>query len=158
MAVNLELLNSTLARIKELPQEYRQSTWVSQAENNVCGTTMCFAGHAAVLAGAEIPNPKKHSIVDWFVAEDENNSYLNLDDAYYSNGDTPNQHVQDFATKALGLTYKQREYLFEADRTMDQIEQAVHELNTYGEILSYDDDPCECGCEDDDYYEDYDGD
>lgn len=147
MTVNLELLNDTLKVIKLNPELHGQSTWVSKAEHTTCGTTMCFAGHAAVLAGAEIPDPKKHTIDDWFVAKDENNSYLNMSQVYYANDAVPNQHVQDFATKALGISSEERDYLFEADRTMDEIELAVQELNETGEIQTMWE-------EDEDYYDD----
>lgn len=153
MTVNLELLNATLEMIKANPDKYDQNSWVKTDEYSPCGTTMCFAGQAAVLAGAEIPDPKKHNIVDWFVSKDEKKSYLNIDDVYYGNNEVPSEHVQDFATRELNLSFEEREYLFECDRTIEEIERAVRELNETGRIQTmwhddeddYDyDDYCDC--------------
>lgn len=44
MAVNMDLIALTLGKIITTPEEWKQSTWR-------CGTGMCFAGHAAAIAG-----------------------------------------------------------------------------------------------------------
>lgn len=41
---NIELLEQTMRHIKDYPEAHDQSHWM-------CGTTACFAGWAAVLAG-----------------------------------------------------------------------------------------------------------
>lgn len=135
--VNKELLQDTLDWIKAKPQEYAQNNWIQSAEESPCGTRMCFAGHAAVLAGAENPDPKKHFIGDWFVKNDENKSYLSQKTVgKYDAKDY--MHVQVFATKALGLTAPEAAYLFGADRTVAEIEVAVGELLDYDAILTFD--------------------
>lgn len=161
MTVNLELLNKTLDIIKVKPEEYDQNTWVSKDEDSPCGTTMCFAGHAAILAGAEIPDPKKHIVQDWYVKLSDN-SYLNYQDTSAVNYNEYT-HVQFFAQKALGITSEEQDWLFHSDRTVEEIERAVAELNEYGQIVNmgwyddddyddyddyYDDEPCDCGCND----------
>lgn len=149
--VNKELLKLTLDTIQAKPSEYYQGTWVSTTESNVCGTTMCFAGHAAVLAGAEIPNPKKHYVADWYVGKD--GQYMNWREAEAANfGDY--QSVAVFARNALGLSYEDSDYIFDGDRTEDEIVAAVDDLINDREIAgryTYVDDeddygPCPC-CE-----------
>lgn len=49
--VNVELLKETLQVIEKNPHNYDQSNWVRKDSQNVCGTAMCIAGHAAVLSG-----------------------------------------------------------------------------------------------------------
>jgi|SRR5687768_6894074 len=132
--VNVELLKETLEIIEKNPQNYDQSNWVRKDSNNVCGTAMCFAGHAAVLAGAEVPDPKKHNINDWYIMEDENKSYLNYMqyDALY--GDANAISVRTFATEALGIRWEEADYLFDGDRSLDEIRYAVNELVETGEL------------------------
>lgn len=151
--VNKELLQETLAWIKTKPADYNQGNWVQKAEESPCGTQMCFAGHAAVLAGAENPDPKKHFIGDWYVKNDESKSYLNWLDIQKESRSNYT-HVQEFATNALGLTAADASYLFGADRTVEEIEVAVEELLEYGNIQTFgysDEDRYYC-CEDCDGY------
>lgn len=44
---NVDLLKRTLDQIVKFPETHSQGTWH-------CETTMCIAGHAAVLAGAKL--------------------------------------------------------------------------------------------------------
>ncbi len=130
MTYNKELLKQTLQRIKTVPMEYNQGHWVKVEEANVCGTTMCFAGHAAILAGAEVPDPKKHVVADWYVAKDDSNSYLNWRQAEAKDCQEY-ETVSQFAQRALGLNWDEQDYLFDADRTVEEIEEAVQSVLTY---------------------------
>ncbi len=49
--LNIPLLRKTMEYIEANPLEWDQSSWAS---NTPCGTTMCFAGTAAFLAGADL--------------------------------------------------------------------------------------------------------
>lgn len=48
---NVEKLEAVLDYIRTHPDEHDQSTWAGKGP---CGTTLCFAGTAVVLAGYEI--------------------------------------------------------------------------------------------------------
>lgn len=147
--VNKGLLKNTLDLIKLKPAEHDQAQWVTTAENSTCGTTMCFAGHAAVLSGAaEIPDPKKHLIDNWYVGND--GKYLNyFDRQYMSSADaTP---VAKVAQRELGLTDEQADYLFGPDLDVEDLDDAVDDLLNDREISAlsayYDDDyegSCTC--------------
>jgi hypothetical protein len=151
--VNKELLKNTLDLIKLKPAEHDQAKWVTLAEWTTCGTTMCFAGHAAVLSGAaEIPDPKKHSIDDWYVGKD--GEYLNY---YQMQSLSPYEFtsVAKVAQVQLGLTGDQADYLFGPDLDVEDLENAVDDLLNDREIaaLLYDEDDedddddwdaCEC--------------
>lgn len=132
--LNRELLKKTMAIVKYKPEQHDQHDWVMLDEESPCGTTMCFAGHAAVLAGAEIPDPKKHRIENWYVGP--NGEYINADqrfgyDAVYGLG------VGEYAANALGLPSVEADYLFNPDREVEDIEVAVEELLEHGQILTY---------------------
>jgi hypothetical protein len=47
-SVNVDLLQRTLDYIEEHPEEWDQYLW---GHKTPCGTTFCFAGHAALLSG-----------------------------------------------------------------------------------------------------------
>lgn len=145
--LNKELLKETLDIIKLKPSEYDQTSWVRVEEANVCGTAMCFAGHAAILAGAEAPDPKKHYVADWYV-NNSDKAYLNWQQYDAAEWGTATS-VARFAQAALGLDYDQADYIFDGDRTVDEIEHAVNTLIETGDYVPpssyYDED-------DDDYY------
>lgn len=146
--VNKELLKNTLDLINANPETHHQANWVRVEPANVCGTVMCFAGHAAVLAGAEIPDPKKHKVADWYVGKD--GQYLNYEQAG-ADGDFNYVAVSDYARKALGLSNEQANYLFGPDLDRDDLYVAVQELLNDEEIsamqyMDDDDDYGDCPC------------
>src|SRR4051812_40565249 len=84
MIRNKELLQRTIDYIEAHPEEWDQTEWR-------CGTSMCFAGHAAILAGCE-----------W---RDETGSFVllpDMEDRQYHDGNQA--HVDDAARFMLGLT------------------------------------------------------
>lgn len=146
--VNKELLKNTLDLINAKPETHDQSNWVLVEPSTVCGTTMCFAGHAAVLAGVEIPDPKKHEVADWYVGK--NGEYLNWKQADKVDF-SARRPVAEFARDALGLNSEQADYLFGPELDREDLEEAVNELLNDEPIsrMGYD--------EDEDDYDDYDG-
>lgn len=147
--LNKELLQKTMNLINAKPETHDQANWVFETSNSPCGTTMCFAGHAAVLAGAEIPDPKKHLVSDWYVGE--GGKYLNYLD--YNNLESRKRDeatsVAFYARQALGLDYEQAEYLFGHDLSREDLEDAVEELVSTGmlsDIDFYDDSDEYCDC------------
>lgn len=145
--VNKELLKTTLDLIKVKPEEHNQNNWVNTSLYSPCGTTMCFAGHAAVLSGAEIPDPKKHHVDDWYVGP--NGEYINWSQKQYL---TPSEFtpIGNFAQQKLGLSTEQADYLFGPDIDVEDIEAAVYDLMNDRDIAGlyneddYDDDHCPC--------------
>jgi hypothetical protein len=142
--VNVPLLKATMAIIDMKPEEHDQSNWVEVTEESPCGTTMCFAGHAAVLAGAEIPNPKKHDIRGWYL--DKQLNYLNSETGYYND---EARTVGSFSMEQLGIDERTANYLFDATLSTAGLRHAVDELIEFGEIRTWEDPFRE---ESDDYY------
>lgn len=154
--VNKDLLQKTMDLINAKPETHDQNQWVVTDTHSPCGTTMCFAGHAAVLAGAEIPDPKKHSVSDWYV--DKDGKYLNRNSYNNLKGRARDEatSVAFYARTALGLDYDQAEYLFGPDLSREDLEEAVQELIETGSldrVESYYDDSCSC-CDESWYDED----
>lgn len=146
MAVNRELIKNTMELIKATPEVHHQANWVNTSAASPCGTVMCFAGHAAVLAGAEIPDPKKHQISDWYVGT--NGEYRNWTQAYEMKA-SENTPVATFAKDAMGVSHREADYMFEPERQVSELELAVAELVEHGQILTFNEHY-------DDDYDDYD--
>lgn len=103
MAVNKELLLQTLAYIEEHPEEWRQGRWR-------CGSTACFAGHAALLAGAE-----------WLHKKEINQAT----DEKVRAPDGAVEWVNDYAKHVLGLTTDVAEALFHGNNTLSDLRRIV---------------------------------
>jgi len=61
-ALNRELLERTLLRIGDHPEDWNQQTWATDDPSelppgNECGTAFCMAGHAVLEAGGTIVWP-----------------------------------------------------------------------------------------------------
>jgi hypothetical protein len=118
MTKNIELLSKAMDRILENPQNHDQTAWIARKYDEaggICGTTMCLAGHVAVQAGAQMPNPLD---LDWDGAwyldkHGKMRSYHEIwnEDEDYTNPDGIRE-VAFWAADQLGLTYEEREYLF----------------------------------------------
>ena len=93
MSGNLALLNATMDFIKANPNKHDQNSWI----NTSCGTTMCFAGHAAALSGAEVP---KTDEVRWALNDDGK-----IDEF-------EGQGVEYWAGDKLGMTADERNFIF----------------------------------------------
>lgn len=136
--VNKELLKATIDVINAKPELHDQANWVRIEEENVCGTAMCFAGHAAILAGAEAPDPKKHYVADWFIAK--GGKYLNWKEADAADADEQIVSVASYARNALGLDFETSDYMFDGDRTREELTEAVDDLLNDRPVVVYDDD------------------
>lgn len=123
MEKNIKLLNETLDFIKTNPKLHHQGDWVeagqTEAEYQACETTMCFAGHAALLAGGTFDKTIWFDEFEWEVDEEtgQHKGYADDDDSLI--------HVSTFAAEKLGLNDDERCYLFDSSRTIQDIEKAV---------------------------------
>lgn len=148
--INVPLLKKTLKFIVENPKSWNQASWQSQ-----CGTTCCFAGHAALLDGAEIK--ARPTDVDYstrvITGRLEAAAAAAPGAAYYVRSaltkeeiaavaqaranatcntvQTPTgryTEIRAYAKKALGLTEKQACDLFAEDNTLDDLKEKVAAL------------------------------
>jgi len=106
MSVNVELLKKTLAHIEAHPEEWNQLEW--------CGTSCCFAGHAALLSGSSrVIDTEGAPVVLW---------------ARVRRPDGKLAHVWDVAEQELGLDEARAERLFQADNTIEDLRRIVSDL------------------------------
>lgn len=106
---NYPLLRKTLEHIEAHPEEHNQMYW---GEKTACGTTLCFAGHAVLLAGAEPV---------WMTYGDS--------EAFYMNTVTMNgmdETTEFAATDLLGLTYEEGVTLFSDCTTLRDVQKVVN--------------------------------
>jgi hypothetical protein len=126
---NIELLRKTREFMEANPRVHNQSTWISfsdAAESNMCHTTMCTAGHAAVMAGAEVPTYDEYLEMGW-ILNDEGKL------AYYGEG------VASWAGAKLGLNDDEHNYLFfcmRKESLFERIDQLI-QLWEAGEQFEY---------------------
>lgn len=105
---NVEKLEAVLDYIRTHPEEHNQSTW---AEKTACGTTLCFAGTAAALAGHQ------------FVWDEFSN------DAYLCRAQSGKvEYVAAVAVRELDLTDAQADALFIHSSTFDEVERTVKDI------------------------------
>lgn len=118
---NVNLLQGTLAYIEANPETWNQGEWV-------CGTTMCFAGHAVALSGIHV----------------DGNTYIpirNLPDDLRSHYEGMNSvHVARLAAKLLDISDGETpdwdepamewdsDRLFYGDNTLEELREIVDEL------------------------------
>lgn len=109
---NYPLLRKTLEHIEAHPEEHDQRYWGLKGP---CGTTMCFAGHAVVLAGLK----PIWSNTDWSTLKDENlmAAVVEQDGSRWS--------VREGAARALGLDPDEDEELFFSCGTLDEVREVV---------------------------------
>lgn len=112
---NVALLNQTLAHIEAHPEEWKQASWH-------CGTTACFAGHAAILDGGEWEDA--HS--DMLLARDDDPREFVYD------GNPAVIDIEDRARWILGLTNDQAAELFEGRNSLDDLREQVAKLTGSG--------------------------
>lgn len=98
--LNVPLLRKTLEHIEAHPEEHDQCTWRSP-----CGSTMCFAGHAAVINGAAM-----------------------VGEAVVLTPEGDERPVSTYAAKILGLTCGEAEELFYDCSYLDEVRVVVTDL------------------------------
>lgn len=94
---NVELLTRVLAHIETEPDSWKQESFRYHDELSACATAFCFAGHAAVMTGAQVP---AYRWTDWSLAEDG------------TVDEDSDVHVADWARVKLGLTEPEAAALF----------------------------------------------
>lgn len=107
--LNAELLRKTMDWVDQHPETHDQGKWFDLTP---CGAKYCFAGHAAILAGAQEPTHLTVSQM-WFIDVDG----VAVDS--YIPGAT--RSVEQHAQRVLGLTSGQAGYLFDADRSRAEL-------------------------------------
>lgn len=127
---NLELLKATREFILKNPAKHDQADWIEVREEQ-CNTTMCFAGHAAVLAGAEQPR----DFFSWRV--DEDGKLTEVVNGYRSGG----MLIEDYAREKLGMTYAEAEWIFycmDNSTVLNRIDQLVEAWESGEDVDTYD--------------------
>jgi len=129
MALNRDLLFRTLEEIEKFPETHDQNGWfkpvanpVASKDGELCNTSFCFAGHAAVLNGVAHPEPEEwvrtkafraRQRADWYVHPETRESILCEDyEATIVARDAGAVSIEIYAQQILGLTYDQKEQLF----------------------------------------------
>lgn len=126
---NVPLLLATMALIKVFPEKHDQGSWVDP-----CQTTMCFAGHAAVISGATFDR-KIHDDEDSWIVDPEGKhvpeveAYEGGEDGWWD-GERKDGYkfVEEFAKDKLGLSKREADYMFHHSRTPEQLEEAVYKF------------------------------
>lgn len=111
MAVNVELLQKTLAHIEAHPKLWDQTWW--RTERVGCGTAYCFAGWAAMLSGAAFVRLEDRTLSNEFVIP-------------AGGGDSI--WIQTYAGQALGISSDKAMDLFNGDNTLADLRRIVGEL------------------------------
>lgn len=115
---NADFADSVVGAIEAHPEQHNQSMW---AQQNECGTTMCFAGWAVTLAGAKM--------VFYNVGQ---NGTLGAHYCTLPNGETRN--IADYAAELLGLTEIQQEALFHnLNNDIDVVKDIVKDIANGGD-------------------------
>lgn len=133
--LNIELLEKTMQHIETHPEDWNQETWR-------CGTGMCFAGHAATLAGREwaSENPDGDNSMMILAKPDEFDS-ASFEETYshktgrWTTTDRKVVLVEDVARSELGLAEDEAEIMFEPDNTKADLRKMVDNLKAGREIL-----------------------
>lgn len=108
---NYPLLRKTMEHIEAHPEEHDQRYWGLQTP---CGTTMCFAGHAVVLAGL---TPVWNKDDRYFLAEGEMIAAIDEEGTRWS--------VQVGAARALGLGPDEADELFQECGDLNAVRRVV---------------------------------
>lgn len=117
---NAGLLKLTMDYITLFPEKHDQSDWV-----NPCDSTMCFAGHAAMLTGATFKNKIYSETGEWMVdAVSGKHKRWDWDDESQNLVE-----IQTWARDQLGLTQREADYLFSDRRTVWQLKEAVQKFS-----------------------------
>lgn len=114
---NAGLLKLTMDYINLFPEKHDQTDWVDP-----CNSTMCFAGHAAILAGAtfkeKIWDDEEEWMVDLVTGDHKSWGY-----------EGKRVYISEFARRKLDLSSDESAYLFHQTRTWEQLQKAVEMLS-----------------------------
>jgi len=127
MAINVQLLDQTLAHIETHPREWDQATWR-------CGTTYCFAGRAVVIAGSRwVKRSDRYDYESEFLLADDDDRAWAATASGLSCDANETIHVADRARRLLGLTEEQADDLFAGPNTLDDLRAMVADLKAQAE-------------------------
>lgn len=118
--VNKELLRRTLEHIKANPEEHDQGSFMSP-----CGTTMCFAGWAAVLHTGNKPLAEDLREMEWRVNK-HTGKFIDPVSGKYDDDDSV--LVAQYAANILGLNYQQVSSLFFWAMSLSEVENVVNKI------------------------------
>lgn len=118
---NVTLLQNTMKFIEEHPEQHNQAHWVT-----ACGTAFCYAGHAAILSGASLPQGDVMDLGQYWIIDLV--SLQSRGGNAYDIRDGVALPVDVFAAERLGITDDEAEVLFEGDRTITGLRALVDAL------------------------------
>lgn len=133
MNKNPELLRKAMANILKYPETHDQNAWIEKkfdVDGGMCGTTMCLAGHVAVVAGADLP-PVLDPTWDgeWHLNEEGKfRTSGQYRDHLYQEGDEDILETHKWASKALGMGYEEKDYLFYFFGNAEELANRVDEV------------------------------
>ena len=104
--LNVELLDKTLDYIEAYPEEHDQSAWI-------CGTKMCFAGHALCQAG--------HTLASSASLAECDKVELDGKKVWFA-------EVPELASDELGLTHREMTILFYQAITLHDVRRTVENI------------------------------
>lgn len=124
---NVGLLESTLDEIRMNRDEHDQALWGMKTE---CGTTMCFAGHAVTLAGAELVwAGHSHEVFNTSLLHNPVRRFVSdFADQCIFPGEAESENVYSAATRLLDLTEMEAIRLFLSAKTFDDVERTVKDI------------------------------
>lgn len=140
--INVDLLDKTLAAIENNQDRWNQLLWgeapvdvldrMSEDEflklvaedplNPACGTAYCFAGHAAIQADWKPVFKIAH---DDEACDDRNPSKVYEIEMVEVRKGNVTKYVADVAEEELGLTFTERDCLFAAGNTLEDLRNMV---------------------------------
>lgn len=118
---NVELLQTTMRQIEQNPETHDQGRWIT-----ACRTAFCYAGHAAILAGALPPAAAKDEFGSFWAIDPTTCKSALL--SAYDLRESSKMPVDVFAAKRLGITGAEAEVLFAGDRTIPELRALVDAL------------------------------
>lgn len=117
---NVALLDAVEQKILNDRDSWNQQQWNSGTpDENMCSTSFCVAGHAAVMSGAALP---KYWFDEWTVdpATGESFGVWNSDRVM----------VSQYAQAKLGLTDGERLDLFYGLNTLNEVQKIMHGIRS----------------------------
>lgn len=128
MGLNKDLLLAVMEEIEKFPETHNQDAWfrsldqpVPSKDGELCDTSFCFAGHAAILSGAASPVAGRSTWAgrpdrfrpDWWVDPATGEAVMLFDhDDYLAAKARGAVSVANYARRVLGLTLGQATALF----------------------------------------------
>lgn len=117
MTIDLDLLEAAMSEIEQNPEHHDQQAWSKNVLNRDCQTTFCYAGHVAILAGAQ---PPTDALMGWYVDFESNTTQpWSVRSALF---------VGEYAQKKLGITEKDADALFHGAATIPQLRVMVDRI------------------------------